>query len=231
MNDTNVYRVSLRYRIIRFFMKPFFRGLFHILGSVKIIGKENIPYGKPYVVAMNHVSIFDPPFVGAFWPEQLEIIGAADVFDKPGQGLVLKAYGVIPVHRGDYDRALLTKIIRILKSGLPLLIAPEGGRSHIPAMRRAMPGVGYIIEQTGVPVIPTALIGTTEDFWQRARRGQRPHLQMRIGKPIHFPEITVKGSERHEARQHNADLVMRHLAGLLPEEYRGVYADSPIFPA
>jgi 1-acyl-sn-glycerol-3-phosphate acyltransferase len=231
MNATNVYRVSLRYRIIRFFMKPFFRGLFHILGSVKIIGKENIPYGKPYVVAMNHVSIFDPPFVGAFWPEQLEIIGAADVFDKPGQGLVLKAYGVIPVHRGDYDRALLTKIIRILKSGLPLLIAPEGGRSHMPAMRRAMPGVGYIIEQTGVPVIPTALIGTTEDFWQRARRGQRPHLQMRIGKPIHLPEITVKGSERHEARQHNADLVMRHLAGLLPEEYRGVYADSPIFPA
>ena len=231
MNDSNIYRVPLRYRIIRFMMKPIFRGIFHILGSVKIVGKEHIPYGRPYVVAMNHVSIFDPPLVGAFWPEQLEIIGAADVFDKPGQGLVLKAYGVIPVHRGDYDRALLTKIIRILKSGLPLLIAPEGGRSHVPAMRRAMPGVGYIIEQTGVPVVPTALIGTTEDFWQRARRGKRPHLEMRIGKPIHLPAITVKGTERHEARQRNADLVMRHLAGLLPEEYRGVYADSPIFPA
>ena len=231
MNDANVYRVPLHYRIIRFFMKPIFRGLFHSLGSVKIFGKENILYGKPYVVAMNHVSIFDPPLVGAFWPEQLEIIGAADVFDKPGQGLVLKAYGVIPVHRGDYDRALLTQIIRILKSGFPLLIAPEGGRSHVPAMRRAMPGVGYIIEQTGVPVIPTALVGTTEDFWQRARRGRRPHLEMRIGKPIYLPEITVKGAQRHEARQHNADLVMRHLAGLLPEEYRGIYADSPIFPA
>jgi len=231
MKDNNVYHVPLHYRISRFFMKPTFRGLFHILGSVKISGKENILYGKPYVVAMNHVSIFDPPFVGAFWPEQLEIIGAADVFDKPGQGLVLKAYGVIPVHRGDYDRALLTKIIHILKSGLPLLIAPEGGRSHVPAMRRAMPGVGYIIEQTGVPVIPTALVGTTEDFWQRARHGGRPHLEMRIGKPIYLPEITVKGAQRHEARQHNADLVMRHLAGLLPEEYRGIYADSPIFPA
>ena len=231
MKDTNVYRVPLHYRISRFFMKPTFRGLFHILGNIKVFGKENVLYGKPYVVAMNHVSIFDPPLVGAFWPEELEIIGASDVFDKPGQGLVLKAYGVIPVHRGDYDRALLTKIIRILKSGLPLLIAPEGGRSHVPAMRRAMPGVGYIIEQTGVPVIPTALVGTTEDFWQRARRGGRPHLEMRIGKPIYLPEITVKGAQRHEARQHNADLVMYHLAGLLPEEYRGIYADSPIFPA
>ena len=234
MKDTNVYRVPLRYRIIRFFMKPAFRGIFHLLAKIRILGKENIPYGQPYVVAMNHVSIFDPPLVGAFWPEQLEIIGAADVFDKPGQGLVLKAYGVIPVHRGDYDRALLTKIIHILRSGLPLLIAPEGGRSHVPAMRRAMPGVGYIIEQTSVPVVPAALVGTTEDFWRRARRGWpswRPSLEMRIGKPIHLPEITVKGSERHQARQHNADLVMRHLAGLLPEEYRGVYADSPIFPA
>lgn len=230
MNETNVYHVPLQHRIIRFLMKPVFRGIFRILGNIKIFGKEHIPYGRPYVVAMNHVSIFDPPFVGAFWPEQLEIIGAADVFDKPGQGLVLKVYGVVPVHRGDYDRALLTKIIRFLKSGLPLLIAPEGGRSHVPAMRRAMPGIGYIIEQTGVPVVPTALVGTTEDFWQRARRGERPHLEMRIGKPIHLPEIKVRGTERHAARQYNADLVMRHLAGLLPEEYRGVYADSPIFP-
>src|SRR4030095_1515801 len=229
MNDTHLYRVPLRYRCSRFFMKPVFRSIFHILGGVKIFGKENIPYGKPYVVAMNHVSIFDPPFVAAFWPEQLEIIGAADVFDKPGQGLVLKAYGVIPVHRGDYDRTLLVKIIRIIKSGLPLLIAPEGGRSHVPAMQRAKPGVGYIIEQTRVPVVPAALVGTTEDFWQRARRGERPQLEMRIGKPIHIPEITVKGTDRHAARQQNADLVMRHLAGLLPEEYRGFYAESAIF--
>jgi 1-acyl-sn-glycerol-3-phosphate acyltransferase len=225
------YRVPLHYHIIRFFMKPAFRGIFHILSGVRILGKENIPYGKPYVVAMNHVSIFDPPFIGAFWPESLEIIGAADVFDKPGQGLVLKAYGVIPVHRGDYDRALLVKIIRIIKSGLPLLIAPEGGRSHVPAMRRARPGIGYIIEQTGVPVVPAALIGTTEDFWHRATHGDRPQLEMRIGKPFALPEITIKGLERHAARQQNADLVMRHLAGLLPEEYRGVYADSAIFPA
>ena len=75
------------------------------------------------------------------------------------------------------------------------------------------------------------LVGTTEDFWQRAKRGERPTLEMRIGKPITLPEITAKGNERHEARQHNADLVMRHLAGLLPEAYRGVYAESAILPS
>lgn len=194
-------------------------------------GKENVPYGKPYVVAMNHISIYDPPLVGAFWPETLEIIGAADVFEKPGQGEVLKLYGVIPVHRGEYDRSLLNRIVSIIKAGYPLLIAPEGGRSHITAMRRALPGIAYIIDGTNVPVVPVGLVGTTEDFWQRAKRGEKPRLEMRIGVPISLPPITEKGAARREARQRNADLVMQHLAGLLPEEYRGVYAETAIIPA
>jgi len=228
MSDTNTYHIPLRFKIVRPVAKFIFRGVFRALARVKITGKENIPYGKPYVVAMNHVSIFDPPFVAAFWPEQLEIIGAIDVFSKPGQGQLLKLYGVIPVHRGDYDRSLLTKIISIIKSGIPLLIAPEGARSHEPGMRRAKPGIAYIVEQTGVPVLPVGLIGTTEDFWSRAIHGQKPSLEMRIGKPFTLPPITVKGVEKHAARQRNADLVMSYLAGLLPEEYRGVYAESAI---
>jgi 1-acyl-sn-glycerol-3-phosphate acyltransferase len=228
MSDTSAYHIPLRFKIIRPVAKLVFRGVFRALARVKITGKENIPYDKPYVVAMNHVSIFDPPFVGAFWPEQLEIIGAIDVFSKPGQGLVLKMYGVIPVHRGDYDRSLLTKIVSIIKSGIPLLIAPEGARSHEPGMHRAKPGIAYIIEQTGVPVLPVGLIGTTEDFWQRAIHGQKPSLEMCIGKSITLPHIPVKGADKHAARQRNADLVMSYLAGLLPEEYRGVYAESAI---
>ena len=231
ISDTKLYRVPFQFRVSRPVLKTVFRGIFRVLARITIVGKENIPYGKPYVVAINHISIFDPPFAGAFWPEQLEILGAADVFDKPSQGWLLKWYGAIPVHRGDYDRLLLTKIIRILKSGSPLLIAPEGGRSHVPAMRRAKPGIAYIIEQTGVPVLAAGLVGTTEDFWQRARRGERPPLEMRISKPILLPEITAKGTARHAARQKNADLVMSYLAGLLPEEYRGVYAESAIPPA
>lgn len=231
MSERDSYHVPLRFRLSRPILKAIFRGIFRLLGRVTITGKQHIPYGQRYVVAMNHVSIYDPPLAGAFWPEQLEIIGASDVFLKPGQGQLLKAYGVIPVHRGDYDRALFTKIIAVIKAGYPLLIAPEGGRSHVPAMKRAMPGIAYIIEQTRVPVVPVGLVGTTEDFWRRARRGERPALEIRIGRPIILPEITARGAERHAARQNNADLVMRYLAGLLPEEYRGVYAESAILPS
>lgn len=222
------YRVPFHIQFNRIYLRFGIRTLFKIMGRVKVVGQENVPLGKPYVIAINHISIFDPPLTVSFWPEEPEVIGAADVFEKKGQGTILSLYGVIPVHRGDYDRALLEKILAIIKSGRPLVIAPEGGRSHEPAMRRAMPGVGYIIEHTQVPVIPVGLVGTLDDFWQRAKRGEKPLLEMRIGKPIIFPPITQKGAERREARQYNADLVMRHIAGLLPEEYHGVYAGQAI---
>ena len=222
------YRVPFHIQFNRIYLRFGIRTLFKIIGRVKVVGKENVPLGKPYVIAINHISIFDPPLTVSFWPEEPEVIGAADVFEKKGQGTILSLYGVIPVHRGDYDRALLEKILAIIKSGHPLVIAPEGGRSHEPAMRRAMPGVGYIIEHTQVPVIPVGLVGTLDDFWQRAKRGEKPLLEMRIGKPIIFSPITQKGAERREARQHNADLVMRYIAGLLPEEYHGVYAGQAI---
>ena len=224
------YHVPLKFRISRPILRTVIRGIFRLLGRVKVTGQENIPYGKPYIVAINHVSIFDPPFAGSFWPEQLEIIGASDVFKKPGQGELLKAYGVIPVHRGDYDRTLFARIIAVIKAGYPLLIAPEGGRSHVTAMRRAMPGISYIAEKTKVPVLPVGLVGTTEDYWQQAMRGKRPLIEMRIGKLIELPKITSKGTQKHADRQANADLVMNHLAGLLPDEYRGVYAETAILP-
>ncbi|MDP1715231.1 MAG: lysophospholipid acyltransferase family protein [Anaerolineales bacterium] len=224
------YHVPFHIQVNRGFLRPAIRTLFHILGHVKVFGRENIPFGKPYVIAMNHISIFDPPLVVTFWPEQPEVIGAADVFEKKGQGPLLVMYGVIPVHRGDYDRMLLEKVLAILKAGRPLVIAPEGGRSHEPAMRRAMPGIGYIVEHAQIPVVPVGLVGTTDDFWRRAKRGEKPNLEMRIGKAIHFPPMTQKGAERREARQRNADLVMRNIAGLLPEEYHGVYAGQAISP-
>jgi 1-acyl-sn-glycerol-3-phosphate acyltransferase len=116
-----------------------------------------------------------------------------------------------------------------LRSGSPLLIAPEGGRSHKPGLRVARPGVAYLAELTGLPIIPGGIVGTTDDFWQKATRGKRPELEMRIGKPIVLPKIEGKGKVRHESRQQNADLVMRTIAGLLPEEYRGVYTDVAIY--
>jgi 1-acyl-sn-glycerol-3-phosphate acyltransferase len=207
------------------------RAIFKLLGRITVSGRENVPLGKAYIAALNHVSIIDPPAALCFWPELLETIGAVEVFSRPIQAQMVRLYGTIPVHRGDYDRALIDKVLALLKAGRPMMIAPEGERSHVKAMQRAKPGVGFILQKAGVPIVPVGMIGTSGDFIQRGLRGERPSIEIRIGKPIQLPPVPNDPAARREARQQIADLVMSHIAGLLPEEYRGVYAESAIFPA
>lgn len=211
------------------FIRHTFRPIFRLLSPVRITGLENIPRRQAYIAAFNHVSLYDPPFVGAFWPEQMEIMGAVDIWSKPGQNILVRLWDAIPVHRGEVDRALFTTVLNVLASGYPVLIAPEGGRSHKPGLRPAKPGVAYLAEQSGVPVVPVGIVGTTDDYWHNAARGRRPALELHVGRPIHLPSVEDGGSARREVRQANADRIMRHIAGLLPEEYRGVYTAAPIF--
>ena len=218
----------------RWLARPLIRGvlslLFRTLAPVRVTGKKNVPRGKPYIVAINHVSLFEAPFVAAYWPEQLEVIGASDIWNRPGQNILARLWGGIPVHRGDYDRAMFETVLAVLRSGYPLLIAPEGGRSHKPGLQPAKAGVAYLAEQSSLPIIPVAIVGTTDDFLKKALKGKRPQLEMHIGKPLYLPAVEGKGEGRRESRQRNADLVMRTIAGLLPEDYRGVYSDSAILP-
>jgi 1-acyl-sn-glycerol-3-phosphate acyltransferase len=228
----NEYRVPFwRRRISRPLITAVFRGLFRLLSEVEITGMENVPLGQAYVVATNHVSTFEAPLVGGFWPEICEALGAVEVWHRPGQSILANLYGGIQVHRGEVDRQLFEAALAVLRSGRPLMIAPEGGRSHKPGMRRAKAGIAIILEEAGVPVIPVGVVGTTDDFWQKASHFKHPRVEMHIGRPFRVPPLAGQGSDRREARQRNADLVMAHIAGLLPEEYHGVYAGCAIAPA
>lgn len=225
------YTVPYKNRLARFFIRPIFRGLFYLLGGVDITGLENVPEDGSYLIAINHISIYDAPFVVAFWPVAPEVAGASVVWNRPGQSLLVRMYGGIPVHRGQYDRRMLESAVSALRSGYPLLIAPEGGRSHTPGMQKANPGAAYLMNKANVPVVPVGVVGSTEDYFGNAIRGKRPTIGMRIGKPFLLPRGFGKGATRREKRQQNADLIMHRIAELLPHEYQGVYADRELYSA
>lgn len=229
VSPESIYKVSIGTQFNRKIMRFFFRAVFHALGRVQIEGLDNVPAKGAYLIAMNHVSLFEPPLILAFWPKAPEAVGAVDIWSKRGQATLAKLYGGIPVHRGEYDRKLIETTLRALKSGRPLVIAPEGTRSHIPGMNRAQPGAAFIIDQANVPVIPVGLTGTTDDFLKLALKGKRPVLGIHIGAPIILPPVEGRGEARRVARQRNVDLIMLHIAALLPNEYRGVYSDANKF--
>lgn len=219
----------LHHRIIRKIFRPVIRGIFYILGRVEVTGAENVPHEGAYLILFNHVSIYDPPFVGAFWPTAPEALGAEEIWSRPGQNILAILYGGIPIHRGEVDRAALHRVIEMLRGGRPLMMAPEGTRSHLPGMGIGKPGLVYIIEKTGVPIIPVGVVGTTDDFVQRSFKGLRPVLKMKIGEPFQLPQWSGSGVAPKAIRQWQIDQVMLRIANLLPEEYRGIYSDPNIY--
>jgi 1-acyl-sn-glycerol-3-phosphate acyltransferase len=153
------YNVPARIRLARKILRLCFRGVFHVLSPVHIQGLENVPSSGAYLIAINHVSLYEAPFIVSFWPVAPEAAGAADIWQRKGQSTLVRLYGGIPVHRGEYDRQLLETMLEVLRSGRPLLLAPEGGRSHVPGMKRGMPGVAYLVEKTGHRSFQLALPG------------------------------------------------------------------------
>jgi 1-acyl-sn-glycerol-3-phosphate acyltransferase len=220
------YHLSLYTRLLRGIMRPLFRVFFHLFMNVKLSGLENIPQQGPYLIAINHVSLYDPPFILAFWPVAPEAAGAADLWGKPGISTLARLYGGIPVHRGQYDRKLIDTMVAVLAAGRPLLIAPEGTRSHNPGMNQALPGVVFVTDRARVPVIPVGIIGTTEDLISQSFQFKRPTVEMRVGQALMLPPLDGRGEQRRWMRQAQVDEIMLRIAEVLPAEYRGVYGEK-----
>jgi 1-acyl-sn-glycerol-3-phosphate acyltransferase len=218
------FKIPIQVRLFRWVFRPLFRILFYMISEVNIHGTQNIPKDGTYIIVINHISIIEPPLVIAFWPIAPEAVGAKEIWERKGQSLLVKYYGGIQVKRGEFDRQLIEKMIAVVQSGHPLLIAPEGGRSHTPGIRRGYPGAAYLADRSNVPVLPVGVIGSTDDFLGRAFRFKRPVLEMKVGEIISLPRIEGKGEQRRQELQANTDLIMYQLAELLPKSYQGVYA-------
>jgi 1-acyl-sn-glycerol-3-phosphate acyltransferase len=194
-----------------------------MLCRVRIEGKQNVPRGGAYLVVFNHVSIFDPALVISFWSRALEVVGAVEVLDRGYQGILMRGYGALPVHRGKPDRRLLRGMVSFLKRGKPVLIAPEGGRTHAPGMRKAWHGAAYVVGKAEVPLVPVGVTGTggVTESWKRWRR---PRLRMVIGEPFTLPPVPWGTPDRRKVLEANTETMMREIARLMPREYRGIYA-------
>jgi 1-acyl-sn-glycerol-3-phosphate acyltransferase len=217
-----VSRLPWQVALFRAIARPGFRMLFRILSRVEVDGLANIPQRGPYLVACNHISIYEPPLVLAFWPIALEVAAAIDVFDRPQQGNLVRMYGSLPVHRGEFDRQLIEAMVAMLKGGRSVLIFPEGGRSHSPGLRQAWHGTSYVAARAGVDVIPVGVTGT-EQLGEAIREHRRTRLRLVIGERIATPSIDLHSPGRKSALLAHTEQIMRGVAGLLPEPYRGVY--------
>jgi 1-acyl-sn-glycerol-3-phosphate acyltransferase len=164
---------------------------------LRVEGIGHYPAG-PGVIVANHPSALDPLFLAVALPERVVFVAAAEFLRWPLVGWAMRAYGCIPVRRGEVDAAAVRAALVALAGGLKVGVFPEGQVSPSPAPVRR--GAGLIAARAGVSLVPVAVIGSGRVFPLGARL-PRPHrVVVRIGPPMPAPPVGRQGQEAATVR-------------------------------
>lgn len=210
---------------MRNIIRGLIRMIFNLIARVEVRGYENLPQGSSFVIATNHLGIADVPI--AFYA-----LRRWDMFVVIGEkwqdvGLfrwVGKHFNFIFIDRFNPDVKALRKIISLMKENNILVIAPEGTRSRTGALIEAKPGVSYLAAKLDRPIIPVGITGTEDNnILRNLKRFRRSHITLTAGHAFTLPPLPREN--RDEVLKGYTDEIMCRIAALLPEKYRGVYAD------
>lgn len=202
------------------------RFIMNLIARVEVRGLENVPKGN-VILASNHLGRLDTAIL-LYAVERKDIIMpiAEKYKNHPLFGMLGRSINGVWLNRFEADYAALREILRRMEQGGLMVIAPEGTRSKTEALQEGKMGVAFLASKSGYPVIPAALTGTEDRLViQNLKRLRRSHITATLGKPF-YVEIP-KGRGREQAMREATDEIMCQLAALLPEKYRGVYADHP----
>jgi 1-acyl-sn-glycerol-3-phosphate acyltransferase len=187
----------------------------------EVAGLENVPRRGPVILASNHVNLLDPPLLAVLLPRRIVYMGKIELWKTPIIGPLYTLAGFIPVQRFGADLAALRKAEKALRQNHVLGMFPEGTRSRKPGLGKGQPGTAIIALRSGAPIVPVAVTGTAgvavpRSFFRVTR------VRVVFGKPFELPKgrrLTTELVEQCTER------IMKEIAVLLPEEYRGVYAE------
>lgn len=202
-------------------------GFFHYLAAViygmffrgDVAGLEYLPRHGSFLIAANHISFLDPPFIGCQVPRQIAYFARKTLW-KPGfASWWLDTVGTIPVDRdGGQDVSAIKRVLKALKEDKGLILFPEGTRSPDGQLKEPKAGVGLIACRAQVPVVPARIYGSFEAFG----KGQPLRLGTRV-TVVFGPPIAPKdfddpnaGKERYQLASQR---IFAHIARLQPPQY------------
>ena len=154
------------------------------LFRVSIEGLDNLPRGRPYIIASNHQAWFDPAFLLLALPETVPMVYSMarrdTVFNRGWKRVIVRRLGVFAIapSDGELDHLGLSSVYHVLSRGGRVLIFPEGRYSRGRRLRPLRKGVAHFALQAGVPIVPVAIEGL-----DRLRLGSR--VTITVGTPVY----------------------------------------------
>jgi 1-acyl-sn-glycerol-3-phosphate acyltransferase len=212
---------------MKYIIRWLIRRIFNLIARVDVRGYEHLPKDSSFVIATNHLGFVDVPI--AFYA-----LDRWDMFvmiaEKWGEVSLFrwigKYFNFIFIDRFNPDIKALRRVISLMEENNILVIAPEGTRSRTGALIEARPGVSYLASKLNRPIVPVAITGTEDkNLFGNLKRLRRSHVTITAGPAFTLPPLSREN--RDEVLKRYTDEIMCHIAVLLPEKYRGVYADHP----
>jgi len=131
--------------------------------KIDIGGVENIPAGRSCIFMSNHVSNLDPPVTIPLIPGRSSVLLKKELMSIPILGRAMRMAKFVPVERGsrrDTAQASVAAAADALRSGLHMLVYPEGTRSLDGRLSTFKKGPFFLAQETKAPIIPVAVSGT-----------------------------------------------------------------------
>jgi len=169
-------------------------------------GAENLRRYPVAVFASNHTSYMDTPVIFASIPLQFRILAKKELWPIPFIGWYLNRSGQIPIDTSN-PRASLSSLgvgAKTLRSGMPLFVFPEGGRTSDGDLRPFLSGAAYLAIRAQVPLVPMALSGVYDLLPIHTHHFYPSDLTLNVGEPIETTGMTVRQTDELTARLRQA---------------------------
>ncbi len=204
-----------------YFGRFLIRIIVFLFTSTKVTGKKNLPKKGALLVVANHLSLADPPLLGACLSRKAIFMAKEELFRSKFLRYFIRGFGAFPVHRGQLDRKSFRRAEKVLERDFVLVMFPEATRSKDARLQFAYPGSAMIALRSSTPILPVGITGT-ENVKGYKWLLRRPRLTVNIGCPFNLPQVDGRVTK---ADLNNCTyLIMTHIAEVLPEQYRGIYA-------
>jgi 1-acyl-sn-glycerol-3-phosphate acyltransferase len=204
--------------------------ILRLIGRPKVTGLENLPAHGPAILASNHLAVVDSFYLPLMIPRRMYFLAKSEYFTGTGfkgafQRWFFRSTGQIPIDRTGADAAAgaLDAARRQLDKGDLMGMYPEGTRSPDGRLYKGKTGLARLALETGVPVIPVAMVGTSDLNPPGTVIPRFAHVEVRIGEPLDFSRFEGMGGNRFIERA-VTDEIMYDLMQLSGQQYVDLYA-------
>ena len=153
--------------------------------KLKVDGIENIE-NKPTIVMYNHKSFFDIFAFASFMKFDWRAMMKKELLKIPFFGQAVQVMGHYFVARdGSFsDRREVVKILKRIKSGKTIFIAPEGTRNTNPGLLEFKDGGFFIASKTQVNIVPMIIKGADSIVKKNSFKINKGEIKIKILKEI-----------------------------------------------